>query len=73
MRATKRQIVGWVEPFAKPIAVAPSMMGIAYTVALGTRADAVAPPILRSETEFNGIGGLLTYIGMVRVCPNRRR
>ena len=37
----------WVEPFAKPIAVVPSMMGIAFAFAL--RARAVAPPILRAK------------------------
>ena len=34
--------------FAKPIAVVPGMMGIASAVALGARADAVAPPMLRA-------------------------
>jgi hypothetical protein len=41
-----RQLVGWVEPFAKPIALVPSMMGIASAFTL--RARAVAPPILRA-------------------------
>jgi hypothetical protein len=53
-----QQLVRWVEPFAKPIAVVPRMMGIASAfhlrsasyggqVALGAGADAVSPPILR--------------------------
>jgi hypothetical protein len=36
------QLVGWVAHFAKPIALVPSMMGIASVFALGARADAVA-------------------------------
>jgi hypothetical protein len=39
------QLVGWL-PFAKPIAVVPSMMGIACAITLGASADAVAPTIL---------------------------
>jgi hypothetical protein len=42
-----------VEHFAKPIAVVPSMMGIASAFALGARADAVAPPISRAATPIN--------------------
>jgi len=60
--------IGWV---VKTIPIALGMQSSAAGSGQECRADAIDPA--QSETEFNGIGGLLTYIGDGPRLSNRRR